>query len=78
MVRRRGLKAAGGAPAWPGGRLCGLAYRAVASSPDRACQRRAHRVEARGAAKPVCLDGAPDCRGYGCVLVVGKIDCRHG
>jgi hypothetical protein len=32
----------------------------------------------RGAGEPVCLDGAPDCRRYGCVLVVGKIDCRHG
>jgi hypothetical protein len=66
--RLRGL--AGGFAAWPIGRW---RRRRI-----ELCQRRAHRVEARGAGEPVCLDGAPDCRRYGCVLVVGKIDCRHG
>jgi hypothetical protein len=41
-------------------------------------QRRAQRIEARGARKPVVFDRAPDRRRYRFVLVVGKIDRRHG
>jgi hypothetical protein len=41
-------------------------------------QRRAQRVEAWGAWEPVFFDGAPDCRHHCGVLVLGKINCRHG
>ena len=57
------LKAAG-ASAWPGGRLCGLAYRAVASSPDRALPVPSAQGRGAGRGGTRRLDGAPDCRRY--------------
>ncbi len=38
----------------------------------------AQRIETRGERKPVVFDGAPDRRRNGGVLVVGKINRRHG
>jgi len=69
---RRGLRS--GLTLWPIGHDVGLWGRRRLEPR----QRRAQRIEARGARKPVVFDGAPDRRRYGGVLVVGKINRRQG
>jgi hypothetical protein len=50
----------------------------LALARPRALRGRSAAGRGAGAKKPVVFDGAPDRRRYGGVLVVGKINRRHG
>lgn len=41
-------------------------------------QRRAQRIKPRGVGISVVCDAATDCRRHRGVLVIGKVNCRHG